>query len=539
MKAIKYILPILLLAVISSACEDFLDKEPLGLETDKTFYKDSENAILAVNAIYDAVAWDEGGTTGSGHTYEWMYGDILSDDAKKGSTTGDYLEIKQMERWETLPNAPIQSSTWNNMYVAIYRANQVLTYLADPASTINEDLKTRILGEAYFLRAYSYFNLVTKFGGVPLIEKPIEQAQWGKVERASIAQTYQFIEADLKEAINRLPERGGYAATDLGRATKGAARAYLARAYMFQIGTDNSNGKTWQNVYELTSAIKNSGQYSLEPNYARLFEMEGENGPESIFEIQFVSDNDGWGPAKTGTANNVIQNNRTTWGWGFNNPTQDLVNAFEPNDPRLPVTVYKNGDIVVGEQQTIDYPTQNETGYLNRKAFVEKGARPSQSTNSPKNIIKFRYADVLLMQAEAAYHLKNETEARDLVNQVRQRARNSTKPKGSTAVGASNYEPYATTAGVLPDITSSGEALLNDIWHERRVELGMEALRFYDLVRTGRYYPVLSAKYADAPAVLANAQRHSITTGVINPVPVVPIPLNESQSWGVPQNPGY
>lgn len=536
MKFIKHILPVLLLAVVSPACKDFLEKEPLGQETDKTFYKDPENAALAVNAIYDAIAWDEGGVTGSGHTYEWMYGDVLSDDAKKGSTTGDYLEIKQMETWSTLSNAPIQSSTWNNMYAAIYRANQVLTYL--PTAPIDETLKSRFLGEAYFLRAYSYFNLVTKFGGVPIMDKPLERDQWGTVARATIAQTYAFVEQDLIEASNRLPEK--YQGNDVGRATKGAAQAYLARASMYQIGTDNTNGKTWQNVYDATNAVINSGQYSLEPNYARLFEIEGENGPESIFELQFVSNNDGWGPVKTGTAASVIQNNRATWGWGFNNPTQDLVNEFELNDPRLPVSVYKDGDIVVGELQKIDYPTQNETGYLNRKAFVEKGARASQSTNSPKNIIKFRYADILLMQAEAAYHLGREQEARDWVNKVRARARVSTKPKGSTQENASDYQPYATTIGVLPDLTAivSGQALLEAIWHERRVELAMEALRYYDLVRTGRYYAALTKKDSSG-ASTTNAQRHSITTGVVNPVPVLPIPLNESQAWKLEQNPGY
>lgn len=534
MRYIKHILPILALAFTSQSCEDFLDKEPLGVETDKTFYQDPDNAVLAVNGIYDAVSWDAGGIIGSGNTFEWMYGDVLSDDAKKGSTTGDFLEVKQMERWETLTNASIQSSTWNNMFTAIHRANQVLSYL--PTSTIDEGLKTRLLGEAHFLRGYSYFNLVIKFGGLPLMEEPIAPAEWGKVPRASVAETYAFIVNDLKQAIEALPARSEYAASDLGRATEGAARAFLARAYMYQIGTDNTNGITWQNVYDQTNAIINSGEYALFSNYAGLFEMENENNIESIFEIQFSDAATGWGPPKSGTANNVIQNNRSTWGWGFNNPTQNFVAEFENRDPRLAVTVYKNGDIVAGEEQVIDYPGQNETGYLNRKAFVEPGFRPSDAQNSPKNIIKFRYADILLMQAEAAFHLGNEGEARDLVNQVRARARRSTQPKGSTAVGATNYVPYQDMSGVLPDITASGQNLLQAIWHERRVELGMESLRYYDLVRTGRYFNALTEKYSEQ--VRTNAEKRSIPSSV-NPIPVLPIPLNESQAWGLAQNPGY
>lgn len=533
-KTLKNILAILMLGFVSQGCEDdFLDRDPLGVETDETFYEDPDNAVLAVNGIYDAISWDAGGVTGSGNNFEWMYGDVLSDDAKKGSTTGDYIEIKQMERWETLTNAPIQSSTWNNMFTAIYRANQVLSYL--PSSSIDEELKERLLGEAYFLRAYSYFNLTIKFGGLPIMEEPLPPSQWGQLQRGSIAETYAFIENDLQQAIEVLPSRSAYAASELGRATKGAARAYLARAYMYQIGTDNSNSISWQDVYDQTNAIITSGEYSLFPNYAGLFEMENENNVESIFEIQFSDAATGWGPPKTGTANNVIQNNRTTWGWGFNNPTLDFVNDFEDRDPRLPVTVYSDGDIVVGELQEIDFPGQNETGYLNRKAFVEPGERPSDAQNSAKNIIKFRYADILLMQAEAAYHLRNEGEAVQLVNMVRERARQSTKPKGSTAVGSSDYEAYEDLSGVLPAINASGEQLLEAIWHERRTELGMEALRYYDLVRTGRYLDALEQKYTEARA---NAERHSIK-GFVNPIPVLPIPINEAQAWNLEQNPGY
>ncbi|MDJ1473639.1 RagB/SusD family nutrient uptake outer membrane protein [Xanthocytophaga flava] len=535
MKSLKYILPIAVVAVLGTACEGFLDKEPLVTPIAETFYKDDANAVLAVNAIYDAISWDEGGVTGSGHTYEWMYGDLLSDDSKKGSTTGDYLELKQMETWQTLTNAPVQSSTWNNMYVAIYRANQVLTYLGDPQSVITEDLKSRLMGEAYFLRAYSYFNLVTKYGGVPVVTELIPMTDWGKYSRSSVAEVYQQIESDLKEAINRLPEKGTYTEANRGRATKGAAKAYLARAYMYQLGTDNTNGITWQQVYTLTNEVITSGQYQLMSNYAMLFEIENENNAESVFELQFVDVNNDWGPGKTGTGNNVIQNNRATWGWGFNNPTQNLVDAFEDNDPRLAVTVYTSNDTVVGTLQQIDYPGQNETGYLNRKAFL--ATAPSASSSSPKNIIKFRYADILLMQAEAAYHLGQESTARDLVNQVRARARVSTRPKGSAGIGASDYRPYPVVAGRLPDVTASGTALLDAILHERRVELAMEGLRYYDLVRTGRYFTALANKYSQTEAT--RAESRSIKTGVVNPIPVMPIPLTEVQSWGLTQNPGY
>ncbi|UOQ69190.1 RagB/SusD family nutrient uptake outer membrane protein [Hymenobacter volaticus] len=300
---------------------------------------------------------------------------------------------------------------------------------------------------------------------------------------------------------------------------------------MYQLGTDNTNNHTWQEVYDLTSTIINSNQYSLLPNYAAIHQNEGENSSESLFEIQLATSNDSYGPISVGSTSNVFQNNRKTFGYGFNNPTQSLVNEFEPNDPRREVTVIKDGDIVLGILNKID-PSENETGYLNRKVAI---IAPAQLQAGPQNIRKLRYADVLLMKAEAAARLSRNSEAVTLVNQVRQRARTSTRPPGTTVGAANVYAPANTPAGTLPDLTTSlsGQPLLNAIWHERRVEFAEESLRFWDLVRTGRYFSALPADVA------ARAQSHSITTGVVNPIPLLPIPLNDAQVWKVPQNPGY
>lgn len=530
----KYTLPILLSAILGQSCSDFLEQPPLGVQTEEVFYNDPDNAVLAVNAVYDAAAWDEGGKD-SGHNYEWMWGDLLSDDAKKGSTPGDYTALKELEQWRVLNNFGESSSLWNNSFAGIFRANQAILNLSK--ATFDEELKSRLLGEAYFLRAYFYFNMVIKFGGLPVMTEPLPPSQWGNIARNTIAEVYAQIESDLDEAIARLPERSEYGAVDLGRATKGAAQAYKARAIMYQIGTDNSNGHTWSEVLSITNDIIASGQYKLTPNYAMIFENEGENNQESIFEIQFIETTGGYGPVKTGTTNNVIQSNRNTWGWGFNNPTQDLVDEFEENDPRLECTAFKDGDVVQGEKQTID-PAQNETGYLNRKAALEPSLRPNDSKDSPANIRKFRYADILLMNAEAAFQTGNETLAKQRVNEVRERARLSTHAKGVTE-GSLAYELYDSDviSNRLPAITASGAALLEAIYHERRVELAMEGLRYYDLVRTGRYIDALETKYG---AEVANdCLTRCLTTGMVNPVPVMPIPLNEAQSWGLEQNPGY
>ncbi|MFD2570077.1 RagB/SusD family nutrient uptake outer membrane protein [Spirosoma soli] len=518
--------------LVTQSCSDFLQKDPLGRDTDQNFFNDANNAVLAINAAYDVASWDEGSDAVYNyipHNYEWMFGDMLSDDSEKGSNPGDFPQLTELKEWRASAGNDQARAVWGNMYQGIYRANLVLQNIQN--SPIDTTLKNRIIGEAHFLRGYFYSYLVRLYGGVPLFSAPVLPTEYRSAKRASVSETYAFIEADLNAAIKALPEKSGYGAGDVGRATKGAARGYLARAIMYQLGTDNSRNHTWQEVYDLTDAIVKSGQYSLTPNYAQIFEEEGENNMESVFEIQFSESNITWGQQKIGTQNNIIQNNRTTWGWGFNNPTQDLVNEFEPNDPRKPNTVYGNGDVVLGVKQVVPYPAENATGYLNRKAAIVK---PNTPNSSPQNIRKLRYADVLLMKAEAAARTGKEGETRDILNQIRDRARKSTLPKGSVE-GTLTYEPANTPATALPAISASvsGQALIDAVLHERRVELGMEALRFWDLVRTGRYFSKLPA------TVRAAAQSKSITTNTVNPIPVLPIPINEVQSWGLQQNPGY
>jgi hypothetical protein len=521
--------------VLSSVCfytackKDFLDKEPLGQNTELNFYNDPQNAALGINAIYDAASWDEG-PNGSTHNYDWMFGDVLSSDAAKGSEPNDFQDIADMEQWKALPtNGPI-NGLWRNQWTVIYRANTAIKYLPD--ANIESSLKNRLLGEAHFMRAYGYYHLARVFGGLPLFNEPVKPSEFGKAPRSSFAATFKFIEDDWKKAATLLPEKNQYAAADLGRATAGAAKAYLARIIAFQLGTDNGNNHTWQEVYDLTKQIISSGQYSLSANFAELFEDEGENNVESIFEIQFGTSTEAWGPIKSGTSNNIIQNCRKTWGWGFNNPTTELAKNYEPNDPRLACTMYKDGDIVLGVKQTIEFPKENATGYLNRKAAVVK---PAETKASAQNIRKLRYAEVLLLNAEAAYYLNKFDETINILNQIRARAKQATLPKGSKE-GSLTYEaiPAGSLNGVLEPIANSvtGTALLDVLRREHRTELAMEALRFWDEVRWGVFFSGLPND------VSTKAKSHSIA-GSVNSIPVLPIPLTEVESWGLTQNPGY
>lgn len=526
MKNIKKLLFVATVFSISVGCKKTLDQNPQGTQTEANFFLDQNQAILGVNAVYDVASWDEGPS--SGHNYEWMYGDVMSEDAEKGSTPGDFPTITDFKNWTTDPANSPSGSTYNNLFQGIFRANTVIKNLS--VATWDQQLKNRILGEAYFLRGYFYFYLARLFGGMPLFNMPVLPSQFGTTPRADFSATLKFVEDDFNKAKDLLPEKSSYAITDLGRATKGAANAYLARVIMYQLGTVNKNNHTWQEVYDISNTVIASGQYNLLANYAQIYEIEGANSSESIFEIQCKATSDNWGPIKAGTTNNLTQNSRKSWGWGFNNPTTNLSNEFEANDPRKACTMYKDGDIVLGIKQVIDFPNENATGYLNRKAAIIK---PLETKSSGQNIRKFRYDDLLLMKAEAAANISKEQEARDILNQIRDRARNSSKPKGSIE-GTLTYEPTGVPASTLPSIanTVSGAALKTAIMHERRVELAEEAIHLWDQIRWGTYFNTLPA------ATRAKAQTHSIIGGV-NPVPVLPIPLSEVQSWGLLQNPGY
>lgn len=522
---------LLILLLSMTSCNDFLNLAPQGIATDQNFYNDPENAVLSVNAVYEAMTRGEGQSPFGwlAHNYEFMFGDILSDDAAKGSTPGDYLEIKQMEEWQNQTNSGIAAATWTNQFRGIFRANQVLLNL--PNATIDEVLKARLMGEAHFLRGYYYFYLAKVFGGAPIFENGLAPEDIPSVQRATVAETFAFAEKEFRAAIEGLPAKSSYATADMGRATKGAAQAYLSRIIMYQIGL-GINNHNWQEVFDLSLAVVSSNEYALESNYAQIFEEEGENGIESIFEIQMTESLLNGNDQASGTVENVFQNNRSVWGWGFNNPTQNLVDEFESGDPRKACTVYADGDVVLGEEQAIDFPNANETGYLNRKAAI---IRPTNTKGSGQNIRKMRYADVLLMHAEAAYHIGQESTARDILNQIRDRARSSTRPLGSE-IGNMTYVAYTTAEleGVLPPVTASGTALLEAIYHERRVELGMEALRTWDLIRTGRFVESLPSE-----EIQSRCAARSETNGLAVPYPVQPIPQDEVDSWGLLQNPGY
>ncbi|PWD99529.1 RagB/SusD family nutrient uptake outer membrane protein [Marinilabilia rubra] len=548
----KNIVPFLL-GFLIMGCSDFLEVDPINTQSEENFFDEPENAILAVNGCYDIVGMTEGpGPDGNWmtHNYEFFWGDICSDDAEKGSQPSDFQDITDLATWDAKPENGPANALWIKIYDGMSRCNTALTQLK--SSPLEDELRQRLMGEVYFLRGYLTFYGARVFGGIPVFTENVTPSDFGAVERATLHETFLQIESDFEAAIGFLPYKGEYGAENMGRATKGAARHYLARLYMYMIGTDAENSEIgWQDVYDQTNAIIQSGEYELVANYATIFEPEGENNAESIFELQMLEGSVENAPEKTGSNFSQFQANRLDWGWGFNNPTVDLFEAFEDGDPRLSCTVYGpsyNEGIMGGQKWDYDLSEQM-TPYLNRKAALMPGERPSISKSSSTNIRKARYAETMLNHAEASYHLGNEAEARNMVNMIRERARNSTYARGFTE-GSLDYI-LTGFADNLPDVEASGDQLLQAIYHERRVELAMEGLRFWDLVRTNRYLDVLEkirTTFMDAEGnnlryeninLEANAQSHSITGPNGTVVPLAPIPLREVADWGIDQNPNY
>ncbi len=459
-----FVLSILFFTV---GCEkDFLDRNnPVGTD-EANFYQTEEDAVSAVIAAYDVLQYE---LTPSGH-FRWFFGDVVSDDAiKGGSGDNDAASLGRLERFEGQATNELVQSEWLASYKGIARSNIVLERVPDIEMDIN--LQVRLLAEVKFIRAYFYYNLVTIFGDVPLLLKTLSPSESDQA-RTPKAEVWAQIEKDLTEAIPDLPRRSQMPLTELGRITQGTAQAMLLKAYMFQ--------SKFADAQPLAEAIVNSNEYSLDPDFANIFTQQGENGPGSIFEIQYMNASNGdWGRFAEGTLTNVFQRARGQFGgYGFNIPTQDLVSEFSTGDPRLAATIFQEGDQMGDRGVFTKAATGQLHDYYAKKYFInssEEAPTGDPNVNGPSNDRVIRYADVLLMHAEAAYHNGAEGAARNSVNLVRERARG-------------NNPPF-----VVPPISVSGPDLLQAIYKERRLELALEGHRFFDLVRQGRAGEVMRA----------------------------------------------
>jgi len=484
----------LVLLLVPFACEDFLEKPPQGSLTSESFPKTPSDALLATNAVYNTLR------ESNFNSGLFPILDIMSDDTNKGSNPDDQANsIGPFDRFEHVKTEATLMRWWNSLYLGVKRANVVIEKV--PLIEMDAALRSRYVGEASFLRALFYFDLVRAWGGVPKVTATVTPTT---LTRATQAEIYDLIEADLLVAVAGLPERSGYpSADDLGRATKGAAKALLSKVYLFQGDFVNAE------IYALD--VINSTEYSLEPDFDNANSELGEQGVESVFEIGAIG-LEGIQNGGNQYANTQGVRGNPNRGWGFNRPTLNLRSSFEASDPRLESTVLYLGEVIdgvtiVGDPATpdasVDAHGQAEIECYNQKVWTPGTTVPPQFGHNRRVI---RYAEVLLIAAEAMNENNKSAQALIYLNQVRQRAR-----EGNNAI--------------LPDIAVTDKNLLRDIiLQERRVELALEGHRFWDLIRTNKATAVLG------PLGFV-ASKHELL-----PIPQTEIDLTQG---ALNQNPGW
>ncbi len=486
------------------SCEDELDKLPIVGELESNFYQTQGDAVNAVTAAYDPLQYNY---TNEVYHFRWFIGDFSSDDATKGgSGVTDQPQLEELSTFLGTPNNIHLNANWTADYIGIYRCNLVLENVPGiEDENFDENLRARLIAEAQFLRAYYYFDLVTIFGNVPLVDRTLSPSEYNQ-PNSEEALIWDFIEQDLIAASVVLPLKSQYPLGSLGRASQGAAQGLLLRSYVYQ--------SKWPEALAVAEEIVASGEYSLAEDYENIFRKAGENGPGSVFEIQRSPLGGGfWGNvngSNEGNLANIYQIARGAFGgWGFNIPTQDFVDEFETGDIRLNASVFMVGDTMGDRGVFTKTAAGADHDYYPRKFFVSRSEHeeinigdPSQNGESNDRIL--RYSDILLMHAEAAYNMGQEDVARASINAVRERA-------------------SRTSAQTLPAVTASGGQLLDAIYHERRVELGLEGIRYFDLIRQGRGTEVLGA------AGYQDFQR-------LFPIPQQQIDLSNGV---LVQNPGY
>lgn len=435
---IKYFIAGSLLTSVSCT-SDFLDvdsRQDVDVADATTTY----DPVMLVNGIYgELTEWD--------YAFSWLgVTEIISDNADKGSSPtdggSDKLILDNLEH--TAATGSIDAM-WTRFYKTIGRANQSIRYTENFGLT-DQNYKNRLIGEAKFLRALHYFWLVRMFGDVPIQEIDNTES-W--VTRRSKADVYAYIEQDLLDAINLLPNKNQYPSADLGRATKGAAQGLLSKVYLYE--------EKWQQAYDMAGNVMTSGQYGLEPDYAKIWRLDGENGVESLFEVQARGQS---------VAHGVQQYSQTQgargtggWGWGFNVPSQNLLDAFNAagDNIRRDATIIFRGETLYDGRlvpNTVENPMYNEKAYSSANLGDADG---------DKNIRILRYGEILLIRAEAATHIG--ADAATPLNLVRSRV---------------NLAPISSPTK-------------EDVWKERRLELAFEHDRWFDIVRTGQGQAAMSA----------------------------------------------
>lgn len=448
----KIILGMSIAAMVLASCSDFLDEPIRGQQDLSQYYQTEDECKQQITGCYQSIFFDD-----------WwqvqnfiVISDMCTDDMWMGNTSQEPGGYRTLAHYtgDTQTASEMCQAYWQYRYKGILRCNLAIQRI--PNVVFNDDkLKQRYIGEAKFLRALFYFDLVRNFGGVPLIKELKMPSEIEGIKRASVEETYAFIEQDLKDAIAVLPRKAEYDTEDLGRATQGAAEGYLAKVYLYQ--------EKYKEAKEMLNSIVNihKGEYALLPKFENVWDIAYNNSEESLFEVQTNSDI----AYNLGLRLPVVCGSRDDSGWSWGLPTSNLEQAFidADDEERRKWTIIKNGEPVPGDEGRGSYtisPANHKSARISRKVYVPLAKRPTpyDANHIPLNYRLLRYADILLMYAEVENALKNDEAARGYLNEVRRR------------VG-------------LDDVQSSGTELRDAIRLERRLELALEGNRLYDLRR--------------------------------------------------------
>lgn len=569
----KYILLITCLLAIVVSCKKALDEQPQGVIASDQLNTPT-NVDKMVIAAYSSLGNENLHTSNS----LWPWGSMRSGDAYKGGDgVGDNSEWNDYETFVTNQNTnSLTDQMWAQLYNNLARANNALLRIDNISQSVYP-LKTARQGEMHFLRGNYYFMLKTLWNRVPYIDENVPTTSYDTISnvRFTSDQLWTKIASDFRFAANTLP----LTQTDKGRPTKFTALAYLAKTILYQAYTqDNSYNVTsidqskLNQVVTLCDSVINSGQYGLANDFSENFLTANENGPESVFAIQY-SKNDGTQFGRLDMGHSLSYPMNPAYGCCWQHiPSQDLVNSFKTDNNGLPMfTGYNNSDATQVNDflnQTFDprldhtvaipgHPYKYESyfvyqnswarapaiyGYYSSMKDVVAADDPSFQKippfmSSSKNWELIRYADVLLWKAEALIELNRPLEAVPLINMVRQRAANSTsKLKQANGSFTSSYKVSIYQPGV--NCTWTQAYARQALRTERRMEFAMEGNRFFDLVRWGIADTYLNSYFASESTKRTYLKTAKFTKGRDE---YLPIPLNQiNYSKGVyKQNPGF
>ncbi len=466
----------LIVSLIFTSCDDFLTEGVRGQQNLDNYFQNMEEAESFITGCYQAITF--GGWWNINTV--WLLSEMCSDDGWMGNTSqsqSDYISLAHYQG--TGQSNGAISNFWQYRYKGILRCNIAIDRISQ-AEFSDENMKNRLVAEARFLRGYFYFELVRNFGDVPLVTGFLLPEEIAGITREEASKVYKFIEDDFLAAAEVLPQRSEYVASDIGRATRGAALGLLGKVYLYQ--------EKWDDARKVLKTVIDENEYDLLPDFGDVWSVDHHNSIESLFEVQYMYD----GTYALGGALTVITGARTGPGdgWSWGQPTANLEQAYidAGDTERLRWTIIKSGCTEIAGEDNFDVfienskkmplydsylekygwdpdcyiidPGQHKSARIVRKYFVPIEKRPEiyNIDKIPLNHRILRYADVLLMYAEACNELGEDGTARTYLNKVRKRVE-------------------------LPEVTSSGKDLRNAIRLERRLELAWEQNRLYDIRR--------------------------------------------------------